>query len=347
MDLLRHERTLKEINDMWEESALNETGSPMDRKTFFNWKEYISNHYGVNIETRLAGRNTTYKVSEDPVNGNVRDWLISTISVQNALISNQSIHDRILLEDIPSGELHLNTILDAMKSNSCIRFDYCDYWEDPITVTIRPYFVKLFRQHWKVFGPLEEVNNSTIESGNILSINGKSGLHNRSVQLSTTTMVEDTTTTKDTTRSYALDADRMKNLEVLDIHFKMPQDYSPEAVLRDCIGTSLFPDSIIKPQRINILVWAKYNYYLKSTPLHHSQEILYDCPEDGYTIFSYFLKPTDDFYREICKFGNYAEVLSPKDVRNEMMKIVKGMQEEYDGVSRGTCTVPNPLFDEI
>lgn len=316
MDLLRHERTLKEINDMWEESALNETGSPMDRKTFFNWKEYISNHYGVSIETRLAGRNTTYKVSEDPGNGNVRNWLISTISVQNALISNQSIHDRILLEDIPSGEQHLNTILDAMKSNSCIRFDYCDYWEGPITVTIRPYFVKLFRQHWKVFGPLE-------------------------------TTTEETTTMEDTTRSYALDADRMKNLEVLDIHFKMPQDYSPEAVIRDCIGTSLFPDSIVKPLRINILVWAKYNYYLKSTPLHHSQEILYDCPEDGYTIFSYFLKPTDDFYQEVSKFGNYAEVLSPKDVRDEMIKIVKGMQEEYDGVSRGTCTVPNPLFDNI
>ena len=31
------------------------------------------------------------------------------------------------------------------------------------------------------------------------------------------------------------------------------------------------------------------------------------------------------------------EVLSPKDVRVEMMKIIKGMGDEYAGVSREGC----------
>ena len=99
--------------------------------------------------------------------------------MQNKLITNTSIRDRILLEDVPSAREYLDTVLDAIKQNRMLSFYYEDYWEDPVNVTIQPYFVKLFRQHWKVIGPLE--------SGNSRSI-----------------------------RSYALDADRMKNLKIME-----------------------------------------------------------------------------------------------------------------------------------
>lgn len=86
---------------------------------------------------------------------------------------------------------------------------------------------------------------------------------------------------------------------------------------------------------------------LKHAPLHGSQRILYDCPEDGYTIFAYRLHTTDDFYQEICRYGNYMEVLHPNDVRNEMMKIIKGMGDEYAGVSRKDCKKKVPSVKEL
>lgn len=144
----------------------------------------------------------------------------------------------------------------AVRQNRLISFDHEDYWEDPISVTMQPYFVKLYRQHWKVIGPLED--------GKIESI-----------------------------RSYALDADRMKNLKVLDKKFIYPKDFRPEDFMADCIGTTTFPTKAAKPKDVIILAWEKVNLYLKHTPLHRSQRILYDCPEDGYTIFSYRLHTTD------------------------------------------------------
>ena len=221
-----------------------------------------------------------------------------------------SIRNRILLEDIPSSGEYLDTVLDAIKQNRLISFDYEDYWEDPLTVTMQPYFVKLYRQHWKVIGPLEDGRKKTI-------------------------------------RSYALDADRMKNLKVLDRSFRYPKDFSPEDFMADCIGSATFPTKAAKPKEVIILAWEKVNLYLKHTPLHRSQRILHDCPEDGYTIFSYRLHTTDDFYQEVCRYGNYMEVLYPKDVRAEMMKIIKGMDDEYAGVSRKDCKKKVPGVKEL
>lgn len=72
-----------------------------------------------------------------------------------------------------------------------------------------------------------------------------------------------------------------------------------------------------------------------------------DCPEDSYSIFSFRLYPTEAFYREICRYGDYMEILAPSDVRAEMMDIIKGMQGEYDGLSRATCKTDNPLIAKL
>lgn len=307
MDLLASGRTFREIQQFWVNCSLNESRKPMDRKTFYNWRNYIADHYGEEVRTYLAGRDTKYQIVRKPGDGHVRDWLTDTISVQNALLSNSSVRDRILLEDVPSGRQYLELILGAMKSNRVVSFDYRDYWEDKLSLTIYPYFVKLFRQHWKVCGPVEGEGEDSI-------------------------------------RSYALDADRMSNLKVLDRNFEMPEDYDPKEALAYCIGTTLMPKSVLAPQVITLLVWAKYNWYLKSVPLHHSQELCCDCPEDGYSIFRYCLVTSEDFYQEICRYGDHVEVLSPANVRDEMCRIIKSMQDGYDGKHRASSKVKNPLL---
>ena len=303
VDLLRQPLTLKEIQDSWKTSSLNDTGAPFDRKTFRNWKEHIAECYGVNIVTNLAGKDTTYQV--EPGTENASNWLMETISTQNALSSSLAIRDRILLEDIPSAGGSLKTVIEAMKENRLISFEYKDYWEDPVEVTMRPYFVKLFRLHWKVIGPLEDGDSRTI-------------------------------------RSYALDSDRMRNLRILDRRFTYPADFSPEAAMSTCLGTTIISEEVVPSRLIIILVWEKFNFYLKSVPLHRSQRILHEGRRDGCTIFGYYLQPTDDFYQEICRYGDYAEILYPSDVRTQMQTIIQGMSNEYSGLSRASCKDPVP-----
>lgn len=301
IEFLSQRRTLKEIQEAWKTCQINHyPGTVPSRKTVYNWMQKISEEYGVDIQVVPAGQHSYYQVLSRPGGDSLREWILGTIYVQNKLISNRSIRDRILLEDVPSsGEYH-DTILDAIKQNRLISFDYEDYWEDPITVTMQPYFVKLYHRHWKVIGPLED--------GSFESI-----------------------------RSYALDADRMKNLRALETRFHYPDDFSPEAFMADSFGTATFPTKTSEPKDVIILAWEKVNLHLKHTPLHGSQRILYDCPEDGYTIFSYRLHTTDDLYQEVCRYGNYMEVLHPNDVREEMMKIIRGMDDDYAGVSRNNC----------
>ena len=311
IELLSQPRTLKEIQECWKLTDINPyPGTAMTRKTVFNWINKIEDEYGISIQVTKAGANSNYQIVSRPGEDSVRKWLLGTISMQNKLITNTSIRDKILLEDVPSAREYLDAVLDAIKQNRMLSFDYEDYWEDPVNVTIQPYFVKLFRQHWKVIGPLESGKFKTI-------------------------------------RSYALDADRMKNLKILEKRFTYPKDFSPEDFMADSIGTATFPSGAAKPKNVIILVWAKYNFHLKHTPLHQSQRMLYDCLEDGYTIFSYQLHTTDDFYQEICRYGNYMEILYPDNVRNEMKKITNGMRDEYKGVSRASCKLKVPSVEEL
>ena len=312
MERLHYPVTMRQLQEEWKYDSLNDyPGRTFDRKTFDNWRNYINAYFGVEVEmSDFAGRRTTYCLKSGPGTGNIRKWLINTVSIQNTLRENLGIRDRILLEDIPSSGETLKTVLDAIRQNRLIRFDYNDYWEEPADITMQPYFVKLFRQHWKVIGPLEGGGTESI-------------------------------------RSYALDADRMLNLKILERKFNYPGNFSPEEFMADVVGTATFPAKDVKPKDVIILVWEKYNFYLKHTPLHRSQRILHDCPEDGYTIFGYRLHATEDFYQESCRYGNYMEVLYPNDVREEMLKIIQGMGAEYDGTSRKACSRAVPDVAEL
>ena len=141
IEILGQPKTFMQVQELWKKCSLNNNlGQPLDRKTFYNWRRTIFDFYGVKIKTTRAGAESSYQVESGPGRDNVRNWLIGTISVQNKLIANMSIRDRILLEDVPSSRECIDTVLDAIKQNRLISFDYEDYWEDPLTVPpMQPY----------------------------------------------------------------------------------------------------------------------------------------------------------------------------------------------------------------
>ena len=149
MERLRTPVTMRDLQEEWRYDPMNNfPGKTFDKKTFENWRNYLAAQFGVEVEMgRFAGRNTRYCLKTAPGAGNARKWLLNTVSIQNTLRENLTIRDRILLEDIPSSGDALKAILDAIKQNRLISFDYEDYWEDQLTVTMQPYFVRLYRQH--------------------------------------------------------------------------------------------------------------------------------------------------------------------------------------------------------
>ena len=105
--------TLREINEKWAMSPLYD-GADIPRRTFNNWKEAIQQAFDINIECRRTGGYHYYiENPEDLENSTTRSWLLNTFTVKNIISESKGIRDRILLENVPSGQKHLTPIIDA------------------------------------------------------------------------------------------------------------------------------------------------------------------------------------------------------------------------------------------
>ena len=140
----------KEINKKWVEEDMSE-GGEIPERTFHKWRHVIEDMFGINIECENRGNYSYYIENEDDItSGGFRNWLLKTVSVSNLLLENQKkLKNRILLEEIPSGQEFLPTILNAMKKNTEVKITYQNFQRnDETTFPIQPYCVKLFKQRW-------------------------------------------------------------------------------------------------------------------------------------------------------------------------------------------------------
>lgn len=145
--------TYEEINEKWRNNALS-NGLDLPSRTFHKWRIAVEEMFGLIIDCERKGGYHYYIANADELKeGNIRNWLINTFSISNLLVDNLQLHERILLEEIPSGQKYFAQIIDAMKSNNLINMTYRSYWKDnSYNFDVEPYCVKLFRQRWYLLG---------------------------------------------------------------------------------------------------------------------------------------------------------------------------------------------------
>lgn len=145
--------TYEEINEKWRNNALSD-GLDLPSRTFHKWRIAVEEMFGLIIDCERKGGYHYYIANADELKeGNIRNWLINTFSISNLLVDNLQLHERILLEEIPSGQKYFAQIIDAMKSNNLINMTYRSYWKDNShNFDVEPYCVKLFRQRWYLLG---------------------------------------------------------------------------------------------------------------------------------------------------------------------------------------------------
>ncbi|MCD8262714.1 MAG: WYL domain-containing protein, partial [Bacteroides sp.] len=76
----------------------------------------------------------------------------NALSLQMAIHQNSTIKDRIILEEIPSAHIYLDSILRSVRENRAIEFSYWPFGKDPIGVALYPYFMQMSDQRWYVHG---------------------------------------------------------------------------------------------------------------------------------------------------------------------------------------------------
>lgn len=124
-------------------------------------------------------------------------------------------------------------------------------------------------------------------------------------------------------KAYGLD--RILELELTDRRFVYPKDFSPTDHLIGAIGISNYPNT--PPRHIVIKCTELQRRYLEALPLHSSQRV--EEQGEEYSLISFWLAPTNEFYRRILSHREHMEIVSPPEVRSEFAAILDRMLQPY------------------
>jgi len=75
-------------------------------------------------------------------------WMLNSLTVSSVLADSQSVHDRILLENVPAGEEHLQTLIKAIKAGNKVEVDYARFGHSGYKIYVAPYALKFWHQRW-------------------------------------------------------------------------------------------------------------------------------------------------------------------------------------------------------
>ncbi len=145
--------TRGQIDELWMRSAFSE-GRPLPRRTFHNYRQAAEEMF--NIDIKCDPVTFEYYIDDHGDAGveGVADWLLNSAAVNEVLSHSSDVASKVFLEDVPSARLHLATVIDALRDNRIISFDYQSYTRRRPTPDVRlaPLFLKIFRQRWYITG---------------------------------------------------------------------------------------------------------------------------------------------------------------------------------------------------
>ena len=124
-------------------------------------------------------------------------------------------------------------------------------------------------------------------------------------------------------KSFALD--RLSNLEITNQPFKFPLQQNIEENYRFCFGIISPNDSA--PQEIILSFNSYQGKYIKSLPLHETQEILVDNEKELKIKLQLYI--TEDLVMELLSFGNNMKVLQPQILIDEMKNAYQNALKQY------------------
>ena len=131
-------------------------GEELSERQFHRYTDAVEELFDIEIKYSRSQRGYVISDREGIDNMGMRKWLIQTFSVNNILHESQDLKNRILLENVPSGQQHLTTIVDAMRKSVALTMTYHSFHrEEPSTFEVEPYCVKLFEQRWYMLGKSE------------------------------------------------------------------------------------------------------------------------------------------------------------------------------------------------
>lgn len=120
--------------------------------------------------------------------------------------------------------------------------------------------------------------------------------------------------------------DRIKNLTISRKKFSLPENEQPQNYFRDCFGI-ISKEEGQELETILLSFTSEQGKYIKSLPMHHSQQILKD--DVNGLMISLKVYATYDLIREILSHGDRVKVLEPKSLVSRIKKTLWESLNQY------------------
>jgi predicted DNA-binding transcriptional regulator YafY len=118
--------------------------------------------------------------------------------------------------------------------------------------------------------------------------------------------------------------DRVHAIEPTKQKYKLPNGFNAEEYFKNTYGVTGMDE---EPEVIEICIDAMQANYLRTLPLHSSQEEIER--NDDYSIFRFHTFPSYEFLQELRKYGSDVEVISPESVRAEFRADTESLYRIY------------------
>ena len=118
--------SLPEIADRW---TARYGGEDYPRRSFNNHREAVAEVFGIEIACNRSTNRYYIDAGESAVDKRQSvDWLVNTFTVNNLLtLSKERLSGRVSVEDIPSGQKWLVSVMQAMLDNAGMELHYRKY----------------------------------------------------------------------------------------------------------------------------------------------------------------------------------------------------------------------------
>lgn len=127
---------------------------------------------------------------------------------------------------------------------------------------------------------------------------------------------------EDKVKTYALD--RITAMRVTDETYAIPDCFDAQAYFRDSYGIVVNRGEV---KEVLLRVDARQAKYFRALPLHHTQR---ETVSDGYSLFSYRIRLSDDFVQEILSYGPSVTVVRPPELRAIVTASLRASLDNYE-----------------
>ena len=221
--------TMEQLEERWNcDDEMRDQG-PFAKRTFHRHRHEIRDLFGIDIEQFCSGRDYRYRIGETSDGESFQRWLLDSVAVNRIVADSKDAAQYIAIEKTHSE--NLPALLEALKEQRMVCFDYTPYWADHTThyYDFRSYALKMFERRWYLIGCYG---------------------------------------TEHPPRIFALD--RMSNVELQEESYTRDPAFSLEKMFHDAYGI-IVEDDPTPTEGVWLKVDAYQANFLRALPLHSSQ----------------------------------------------------------------------------